>query len=89
MGDEAIRRETKSVKQKRTEGHDLTIHDTGVAAEEGVQRVQLPTQTSDEGRLAFRQRDMQNGSYRVIFYVSANILNFTGGASKFWRGASL
>ena len=32
------------------------------AAEEGGQRGQLPTQISDEGRLAFRQRDMQNGS---------------------------
>ena len=42
------------------------------------QREQLLTQISDEGRLVFRQRGMQHGSYRVVvdILVSANALNF-------------
>ena len=46
-------------------------NDTG-ASEEGGHREQLPIQISDEGRLPFRQRDMQNGSYLIIVDISAS-----------------
>ena len=46
------------------------------------------TPVSDEERLAFQQRGMQNGSYRIIV-ISANILNFAWRAFKICRGASL
>ena len=57
------------------------------AVEGGGQRGQLPTQIPDEGRLAFRQRDMQNGSYREIVDETANILEFSRATPNF-AGAS-
>ena len=58
------------------------------AAEEGGQREQLPTEISDDGRLAFRQKDLQNESYREIVDKSANILDFARGRPSF-AGAPL
>ena len=53
------------------------------------EKAQLPTHISDEWCITFRQRDMQNRSYRVLVDKSANILKFARGDSKLLRGASL
>ena len=47
-----------------------------------------PPPMSVKRRLAFRNRDTQNGSCRVIVDISANILDFARGASNFCKSTS-